>query len=78
MRRGSLFREDLLADAGAALHMSSTGGLIARPAESEHPGAEINHFQEQQRLQKQRNKKLNLKIILLLSQLLLSYMWSNP
>jgi hypothetical protein len=25
------------------------GRLTARPAESEHPGVEINHFQEQQR-----------------------------
>ncbi|WP_156419137.1 hypothetical protein [Fictibacillus sp. FJAT-27399] len=31
-------------------------GLSARPAESEHPEMEINHFQEQQR--KQPGKKL--------------------
>ncbi|MGP4082824.1 hypothetical protein ACTWQL_23390 [Pseudalkalibacillus sp. R45] len=33
----------------------ATNGLTARPAESEHPGAEINDFQEQQHLRK--NKK---------------------
>ncbi len=31
----------------------ATIGLTARPAESEHPGAEINGFQEQQSLRKQ-------------------------
>jgi hypothetical protein len=41
-----------LLDAGAALHLSFSE-LTARPAESEHTEAEINHFQEQQSLRKQ-------------------------
>jgi hypothetical protein len=40
-------------DAGAELHKNLLSWLTARPGESEHPGAEINHFQEQQRLRKQ-------------------------
>ena len=32
---------------------NATSGLTARPAESEQPGAEINHFQGQQSLRKQ-------------------------
>ncbi len=36
----------------------ATSGLTARPAESEHPGAEINDSQEQQSLRKQPNKKM--------------------
>jgi hypothetical protein len=39
------------------LTAQSGSRLTARPAESEHPGAEINHFQEQQSFQKQREIK---------------------
>ncbi|MGM7703093.1 hypothetical protein ACSVDE_15280 [Pseudalkalibacillus sp. Hm43] len=33
---------------GDSLDRKATNGLTARPAESEHPGAEINDIQEQQ------------------------------
>jgi hypothetical protein len=47
------------------LRAQSARRLTARPAESEHPATEINHFQEQQRIQKELFKNADKKTDLL-------------